>query len=94
MIFVSITYASCDQSSSVLQKFRDNQRSKQFLSPELILFGLAQNLVFKLKMLLFSMHCITRAFGKHGYTNVHSHENSVPLLVPYLTSLDGDVVIP
>jgi hypothetical protein len=55
---------------------------------------LLKTLCFKLKMLLFSMHCIAHAFGKHGYTNVHSHENSVPLLVPYHASLDGDVVIP
>jgi hypothetical protein len=46
MIFVSITYASCDPSSSVLQKFRVNQRSNRFINPELILFSLAQNLVF------------------------------------------------
>jgi hypothetical protein len=26
------------------------------------------------------MHCITYAFGKLGYTNVHLHENSVLLL--------------
>jgi hypothetical protein len=26
------------------------------------------------------MHCIADAFGKRRYTNVHSHENSVPLL--------------
>jgi hypothetical protein len=46
MIFVSITYASCDQSSFVLQKnFRVNQRSNRFFNPELIPFGLAQNLV-------------------------------------------------
>jgi hypothetical protein len=25
-------------------------------------------------MLLLSMRCIADAFGKHGYTNVHSHE--------------------
>jgi hypothetical protein len=43
-MFVSITYGSCDESSSVLHKFRVNQRSNQFLSPELILFGLAQAL--------------------------------------------------
>jgi hypothetical protein len=45
MIFVSIIYASGDKSSSVLQKFRVNQRSNRFLNPELIPFGLAQNLV-------------------------------------------------
>jgi hypothetical protein len=28
------------------------------------------------------MHCIVYALGKHGYTNVHSHEDSV--LVLYL----------
>jgi hypothetical protein len=42
MIFVSIIYASCDQSSSELRKFRVNPRSNRFLSLELILFGLAQ----------------------------------------------------
>jgi hypothetical protein len=36
------------------------------------------------------MHCIAYAFGKHGFTNMHSHEN----FVPYFASLDGDVVIP
>jgi hypothetical protein len=36
------------------------------------------------------MHCIAYAFGKFEYANLHSHENSVPLL--YL--LIGDVVIP
>jgi hypothetical protein len=41
-------------------------------------------------MLLLSMHYIAYAFGKLGYTNVHSHENSVP----YSTSLVGEVVIP
>jgi hypothetical protein len=40
------------------------------------------------------MHCIAHAIGKHGYTNVHSYENSVPILVPYFAYLDGDVVIP
>jgi hypothetical protein len=37
-------------------------------------------------MLLLSMHCI---FGKHGYTNVHSHENYVPFA---LSLWIGDVV--
>jgi hypothetical protein len=38
-------HASSDQSSSVLHEFRANQRSNRLLNPELILFGLAQNLV-------------------------------------------------
>jgi hypothetical protein len=46
MIFVSTIYASCDQSSSVLHRFRVNQRSNRFLSPELVLLGLAHDLVF------------------------------------------------
>jgi hypothetical protein len=46
MIFVSIIYASCDQSSSVLHELRANQESNRFINPELILFGLAQNLMF------------------------------------------------
>jgi hypothetical protein len=37
------------------------------------------------------MHCITYAFGKLGYANVHPHENSV--LLPYLFGF-GDVVNP
>jgi hypothetical protein len=83
MIFVGIIYASCDQSSSVLHRFRGNQRSNQFLSPELIRLVLLTTLCFTVKMLLLSMHCIAYAFGKLGYTNVHSYENSVPL--PYLS---------
>jgi hypothetical protein len=90
MIFVGIIYASCDQSSSVLHKFRVNQRSNRFINPELILLVLLMTLWFKLKMLLLSMHYIAYAFGKLGFTNMHSHENSVP----YFASLDGDVVIP
>jgi hypothetical protein len=74
-----INYASCEPSSSVLHELRANQESNRFLSPNLF-FGLAHNLVFYSKMLLLSMHCIAYAFGKHGYTIVHSHENSVPLL--------------
>jgi hypothetical protein len=85
MIFVSIIYASCDQSSYVLHKLRANQEANRFLSPELILLVLLTTLCFKVKMLLWSMHCIASAFGKHGYTNVHSHENSV--LLPYLSGL-------
>jgi hypothetical protein len=46
MIFVGIIYVSCEPSSSVLHELRANQRSNRFLSPEFILFGLAQNLVF------------------------------------------------
>jgi hypothetical protein len=49
-----------------------------------------KTLCFKNKMLLLSMHCIAYAFGKLGYTNVLSHENSVP----YSTSLVGEDVIP
>jgi hypothetical protein len=91
MIFVSIIYASCDQSSSVLHKFRVNQRSNRLLSPELVLWVLLTTLCFKLKMLLLSMHCIAHAFGKHGYTNVRSHENSVPFALPLWI---GDIVTP
>jgi hypothetical protein len=40
MIFVSIIYASCDQSSSVLHELRANQESDRFLSSELILLVL------------------------------------------------------
>jgi hypothetical protein len=40
---------SCDQSSSMLHQFRVNHRSNHFLDPELVLFGLAQTLRFKLK---------------------------------------------
>jgi hypothetical protein len=36
MILVGIIYASCDQSSSVLHKFRVDQRSNRFIDPELI----------------------------------------------------------
>jgi hypothetical protein len=43
---------------------------------------LLKTLCCKLKMLLLSMHCLAYAFGKHGYTNVHSHENSVPFALP------------
>jgi hypothetical protein len=85
MIFVGIIYASCEPSSSVLHELHANQKSNRFLSPELILLVLLTTLCFKVKMLLFSMHCIASAFGKHGYTNVHSHENSV--LLPYLSGL-------
>jgi hypothetical protein len=46
---------------------------------------LLKTLCSKLKRLLLSMHCIAYAFGKFGYTNVHSHENSV--LLPYLSWL-------
>jgi hypothetical protein len=88
---VSIIYASCDQSSSVLHIFRVNQRSNQFLSPELIRLVLLTTLCVKLKMLLLSMHRIAYAFGKFGYTNVHPHENSVP---PALPLWIGNVVIP
>jgi hypothetical protein len=77
-------YASCDQSSGVLHKFRVNQRSNRFLSPEPILLVLLPTLELK-KMLLLSMHCIACAFGKLGYTNVHPHENSV--LILYLSGL-------
>jgi hypothetical protein len=91
MIFVGIIYASCEPSSFVLHEFRVNQRSNRFFNPELILFGLGQNLVFEIKkMLLLSMHCIAYAFGKFGYTNEHLHENSVP---PLPLSI-GDVVTP
>jgi hypothetical protein len=65
-------------------------RSNRFLSPELVLQVFLTTLWFKLKMLLLSMHCIAYAFGKHGYTNVHSHENSVL----FLASLVSYVVIP
>jgi hypothetical protein len=41
---------------------------------------LLTTLCFKLKMLLLSMHYIAYAFGKLGYTNVHSHENSILIL--------------
>jgi hypothetical protein len=44
MIVVSITYASCDPSSSVLRELSANQESNRFINPELILFGPAQNL--------------------------------------------------
>jgi hypothetical protein len=68
------------------------KESNRFINPELILFGLAQNLVFEIKkMLLLSMHCIAYAFGKFGYTNEHPHENSVP---PTLPLSIGDVVTP
>jgi hypothetical protein len=79
----SIVMLSCDQSSSVLHQLRVNHRSNQLLNPELVLFGLAQTLWFKLKIWLLSMHCIACAFGKHGYTNVHPHETPYP----YPTSL-------
>jgi hypothetical protein len=46
MIFVSIIHASCEPSSSVLHELRVSQESNRLLNPELILFGLAQNLVF------------------------------------------------
>jgi hypothetical protein len=86
MIFVSVIYASCEPSSSVLHELRVNQESNQFLIPELILLVLLTTLCFKFKkMLLLSMHCIAYAFGKLGHTNVHSHENSV--LLPYLSGL-------
>jgi hypothetical protein len=46
---------------------------------------------FELKLMpLLGMHCIAYAFGNLRHTNVHSHENSVPL--PYLSL--GDVVVP
>jgi hypothetical protein len=51
------------------------------------LFGLAQTLWFKLKMWLLSMCCIAWAFGKHGYTNVHSHETPYPYLSCLVMSL-------
>jgi hypothetical protein len=37
------------------------------------------------------MRYIAYAFGKHGYANVHLHENSAP---PTLPLLIGDNVIP
>jgi hypothetical protein len=74
---------SCDQPRSVLHECCANPRSNRFLNPELVHFGLAQTLWFKLKIWLLSMRCIACAFGKHGYTNVHSHETPYP----YLTSL-------
>jgi hypothetical protein len=46
MIFVGIIYANGEMSSSVLHELRANQESNRLLNPELILFGLAQNLVF------------------------------------------------
>jgi hypothetical protein len=55
----------------------------------LFFWVLLTTLCFKLKMLLLSTHCIAHAFGKHGYTNVHSHENSVPFALPLWI---GDVV--
>jgi uncharacterized membrane protein YozB (DUF420 family) len=48
----------------------------------LFFWVLLTTLCFKLKMLLLSMLCIAHAFGKHGYTNVHSHENFVPFALP------------
>jgi hypothetical protein len=50
MIFVSTTYASCDPSSSVLQKFRVNQRSNRFINPELILLVLLTTLGSKINV--------------------------------------------
>jgi hypothetical protein len=81
MIFVSIIYASCEPTSFVVRKSRAKQRSNRFLDLEFILLILLTTLCFKLKKMLFlSMHCIAYAFGKFGYTNVHPHENSIPLL--------------
>jgi hypothetical protein len=66
MIVVSIIYASCDQSSSELHKFRVNPRSNRFLSRELILLVLLTTSCVKVKMLLLIMHCIAMHLGSMG----------------------------
>jgi hypothetical protein len=58
MILVSVIYASCDQSSSVLRRFRVNQESNRFLSPNLF-FGLVHNLVLYSKNVAFE-HALHR----------------------------------
>jgi hypothetical protein len=80
MLFVSIIYVSWNRQVLWSENLMPNQDSIDSSVMNLFFLVLLTTLCFKVKMLLLSMHCIAYAFGKLGYTNLHTHENSVPLL--------------
>jgi hypothetical protein len=79
-MLVSIKSKFCSESQT-RPKILCQSRSDQFLTPKLILFGLAHDFLKQIKCHFWSCTCIAYAFGeKLGLTNMHSHENFVLIL--------------